>query len=783
MSKSELLNTFDEIRHDGGFYMNSVSDLFITEADNFENTINSHGGNVGFRVPEYQRTYDWDTDNIKRLLEDCLNGFYYLSSLNNNESYTFLGTLILVSERPEPSFDGTSLSIVDGQQRLTTLILLCCALVEELFRREEDADHLQESTISWIKREIEFIHERLFDCVRGQLSRRGQMVGFPRIVRLAEDNRGFSPAEAEYRTVIGKFLMNFTNHYLQSNSVFIPNQTENNAEEGRFFQNYKYIQEQVELGIYKGDDAPDTGRQSDLEHNQIGPEDFQIAGLRNLFEKLNTLPDQAEKNRAISDIANNSDSIGLIRIMLFSHYVLRSVILTRVETSDEDAAFDIFDSLNTTGEPLTAIETFKPRVISFERENGNTRFSGSESAAQFERLEANLNHIYLETDKRQRETKELVVTFALYLEGHKLPLNLTSQRSYLRSKFEEAANSNLKRRIVRLLADIAEFRQTYWNRDSIRTLDSIHPNDTSDWLKLCCTLISEMKTSLAVPIMARYWAQYQLDKAEDTFVDIIKALTAFIVLRRSRTGNTGRIDSDFRKMMGTLCIGLDGPNSLLSLDDFKKMLREALAVPRIGVENKETWVSQVCEVPLASHSQPLCRFLLFAASNNAMMDQENPGLLTREEVISSDQLAFLNFSKWQDDRYATVEHVAPVSNSGGWDKEIYNELDTRHTIGNIILLPQKENSSAGNAPWAKKKIFYRALVAKTEGERNTQFEQAKKKGLSFKKQTIDLLNEQGRLGMLDSIANVPTWTASRIQKRTKNILELAWDEVAPWLSY
>ena len=140
--------------------MQQISDIFIAEADNFENTINSHGGNVGFRVPEYQRTYDWNKENIKRLLEDCLNGFYYLSNPKNEESYTFLGTLILVSEKSEPSFDGTSLSVVDGQQRLTTLILICCALIEELFLREKDIHYLQKPTISWIKREIEFIHER-----------------------------------------------------------------------------------------------------------------------------------------------------------------------------------------------------------------------------------------------------------------------------------------------------------------------------------------------------------------------------------------------------------------------------------------------------------------------------------------------------------------------------------------------------------------------------------------------------------------------------------------------
>ena len=89
-----------------------------------------------------------------------------------------------------------------------------------------------------------------------------------------------------------------------------------------FFKNYEYIKKQVELGIYKGNDTSDTGNQSELEHNQIIHEDFQKAGLRNLFGKLDTLSNQAEKDRAISHISKNPDSSGLIRIILFSHYVL-----------------------------------------------------------------------------------------------------------------------------------------------------------------------------------------------------------------------------------------------------------------------------------------------------------------------------------------------------------------------------------------------------------------------------------------------------------------------------
>lgn len=760
------------------------SEIFGATADNFLDTMNCHNANVGFRVPEYQRTYDWNEENIKRLLEDCLNGFYYLSETNTKESYTFLGTIILVRESAEVSFDGNSLSVVDGQQRLTSLILLCCALIEELIIQQEDINHLPESILGWIKREIDFIIGRLYTCAFGKLFYLDQSSPFPRIVRSLQDTRAFDSSNAEYSSDIASFLMDFNTRYSHAikTSTFL--EIENNLEGKYVFQNYEYIKKQVNLGIYKGEVSSDT-EDCELEHEQVIHKDFQKSGLRNLFEKLDTVSDeQHEKDRAISDIANTQDSSGLVRIILFSHYVLKSVVLTRVETGNEDAAFDIFDSLNTTGMPLTAIETFKPRVINFEKNEGYVNFSRTESAKEFRRIEDNLNEIYNDTEKRQSESKELVVSFALYLEGQKLSLNLASQRNYLRRTFERAQTPELKRNFTRSLADITEFRQNYWNSESIKRLDRLHNiNVSSNWLKLCCTFISEMKTSLAVPIMARYWKQYQQDQSEDTFIHAVKALTTFLVLRRSVTSSTAGLDSDFRKLMNKLCIGLDYSNPILRLDELKTEFKKYLASPRIGIKNKESWVSQVYEVPLAGRLKPLCRFLLFAASHNSRSDEEKPGLLKREGIVPGDELIFLSFSRWQDEKYATVEHIAPESNSGGWDKEIYSRLQTRNLIGNIILLPQKENSSVGNSSWSKKILFYRALAAKTEKDRNNQFIEAEKIGFTFKKETKDLLKKQGRLHMLDPIANVTEWTKKVIYDRSRNILELAWEEIAPWLDY
>lgn len=66
-----------------------------------------------FRVPEYQRPFLWDQDNLTDLVDD-------LADAARDREY-FLGTLVL-HDRTAPNYD-----VVDGQQRLTALcILLAC---------------------------------------------------------------------------------------------------------------------------------------------------------------------------------------------------------------------------------------------------------------------------------------------------------------------------------------------------------------------------------------------------------------------------------------------------------------------------------------------------------------------------------------------------------------------------------------------------------------------------------------------------------------------------------
>jgi uncharacterized protein with ParB-like and HNH nuclease domain len=69
-----------------------------------------------YQIPDYQRPYDWGDEEIGQLWDDIYSAF------ESGDEYYFLGPVILAQT------EDTSLEVVDGQQRLTTLTILFCIL-------------------------------------------------------------------------------------------------------------------------------------------------------------------------------------------------------------------------------------------------------------------------------------------------------------------------------------------------------------------------------------------------------------------------------------------------------------------------------------------------------------------------------------------------------------------------------------------------------------------------------------------------------------------------------
>ena len=72
-----------------------------------------------FFVPMYQRTYSWEEKHVTDLFEDI--------KVNIKESEYFLGTLVLTQKN-------NKLEIIDGQQRITTILLFFAAF-KEIFKK------------------------------------------------------------------------------------------------------------------------------------------------------------------------------------------------------------------------------------------------------------------------------------------------------------------------------------------------------------------------------------------------------------------------------------------------------------------------------------------------------------------------------------------------------------------------------------------------------------------------------------------------------------------------
>lgn len=92
------------------------------------------GQEVPFVIPEYQRPYSWSDDEINTLFDD-LWGFSIDRTQPNGANSYFLGCVVSYTENGERQ-------IIDGQQRITSLVLLLRAVFAMLENEETKSDEV-----------------------------------------------------------------------------------------------------------------------------------------------------------------------------------------------------------------------------------------------------------------------------------------------------------------------------------------------------------------------------------------------------------------------------------------------------------------------------------------------------------------------------------------------------------------------------------------------------------------------------------------------------------------
>ena len=195
--------------------------------------------------------------------------------------------------------------------------------------------------------------------------------------------------------------------------------------------------------------------------------------------------------------------------------------------------------------------------------------------------------------------------------------------------------------------------------------------------------------------------------------------------------------------------------------------------------DKQKWVESVSEVGIYGHSHVIARFLLFCASDDAIPDEENKGLIKRGRQGCS---PMLRLAEWNNDAYFTIEHVAPQSGSDGWQEDIYKDPKTIHTLGNLILLPREVNSILGDQGWSQKKQIYRLLAEKTPKGFSEIKKELKDLEVEISNKAKEIFDKTQYLPICESVAHFDEpWSLDIIQRRTRRIAELAWDQLESWL--
>ncbi len=101
-----------------------------------------------YQIPIYQRPYQWTKENCEKLLDDLFEDYE-----EDRESDYFCGSLVLV--KSDPNSKTETYDIVDGQQRLSTFILLAKVLADLYNDCLSDPKHLERLQEGWKDRHTE----------------------------------------------------------------------------------------------------------------------------------------------------------------------------------------------------------------------------------------------------------------------------------------------------------------------------------------------------------------------------------------------------------------------------------------------------------------------------------------------------------------------------------------------------------------------------------------------------------------------------------------------------
>lgn len=761
----------------------NVENSFLTENRSVLNFVNQVG--QGFYIPLYQRDYSWDVDNIEQLIEDISRGIFRISEGEDvSKEIRFLGTIITVVESNKQNIYPVDMQavpskiekIIDGQQRISTIAFIATLLTKRLIEIKKKPRNdsniradVEEICDSWINQKLKWLFS--FDLGRGKPTLK------PKIIRGAKDYwvRDDKIDEA-YTSELSNYLAHFIQDFVNQNPLpGVPKG--NNGTSSLLYQNGKKVESWL--------------RDVAKAHENNSNEDF--ASAQNIIKYLDeSLLWDFQRPNLIAVVENSIDfsdkrsdgyvACELVQTLSVCHYLLDRCCFTIIQPTDDDWAFDMFQSLNATGTPLTAIETFKPTVVNTVNHCENQMFKGSVSERYFKKIEDLLQETKSAQEKNKR-TNDYLTSFYIALEGRTISNHFSSQRQVLDRSYNELQSIEEKESFIQKMGDYADFYKIWLNfKGTDGSKLSVAQQEIDE--DLSSMLISFLKSSnhkMAITVLANTYYRIKKESFSQTneFEMILKMVFAYYLLWRSALPNAG-LDGTYREYFKELYKNNEEQN----IENLRRHFISCLK--KRDIDTKEKWMARASSyLKYGVTTNEVIKMSLLIAAHDTIADKENPGRIKIGRPGCSKYWAFDN---WISVDLKTIEHIAPQSpqpNDNPWDPSLYEQdVETYQCIGNLTLLPQNYNTSASNKSWKEKLLYYKCLAEKDPQKLENIKAVAKEKNIVLNDNTISILQNASYNNHVESIIILnesDNWSKTLVENRTRDILNIIWDRISPWL--
>lgn len=679
-----------------------------------------NGSSPDFVIPDYQREYSWSDENVRQLFSDVLSGVKSLSckdlpEIKKEQKSKFLGCIIQWNRKAKENQDfhpsvgnnlyvGSLREIIDGQQRTSTLLVL---FVRYYYYFENSIANLNSSdTESILKKHLKREIQKKWLLKRFSKSIPATSLTRPVLIRQDSDLWGDSAESSRYRSPISRYLYDAINAIETEKSEKILHDIEPDKKGSSLSRVVKAIDESI-ASAFCDDDyfcLNESYNVADLFNDDF----IEDCNERNI-DIINYITHNEDRANVIKPIINN------IAVL---HYLLNYCAFTVISSPTENAALDMFQSLNSTGVQLTALQMLKPSISSQYKKN-NVDYINSETNDIYK----DINDWFNDNPKtKERKTKQFFHKFCMLMKGELDPNSLSVQRNWLKECFEHFTknqnNTEKTDEFISIIKSTVEYiDQFIMNKTRLREVcpvnntyshyslknasNKIGPVTLSDDCIASLMYLSDSNHDLHHPLLIMFYHKARLAKNDTEFKEkvcdfqkIVKAATSIFTLYR--VGLDKHPDGFYKKLYKHAFSFTTNKN--LNVSAVVSALREELyndAKQKFGeqfiVRKFLDSFSTNCRYNKLGAS--VLRFILILNTHKKIPNPKKIGL----QISNVKGPEYLTPNIWMNKDTQSIEHICPQSaerteNISCWGSQFVSSTKI-HSIGNLTLLSLGNNAS------------------------------------------------------------------------------------------